>query len=267
MRRRSSREHDPVDCVVVVRPGCNWTLRTLLVATAIAVLSLFAFVAESRADDFAVTTSEAVLDTSEAVFDPDTSSTGDPSLSDDGTTTPAPDDGTTLPPPDDGTTLPPPDVTPPPIEGGPATPPHDPPPGVGITPVEPSVPAGLSPDAQPAGGLGSITLASVLGGGGRTGIDTSGSAATQSEADSHKSANPEQTPSAPQAPHPEKPFNFGGFGGVFGGSAGGAGGAAMGFLAAMFGLFAFAQLFGSRLSTSTTPLRGAAPAFQLKRPG
>jgi hypothetical protein len=38
-------------------------------------------------------------------------------------------------------------------------------------------------------------------------------------------------------------------------------------LAALFGLFALAQVFGSRLSMRTTPLRGAAPAYQLKRPG
>jgi hypothetical protein len=37
-------------------------------------------------------------------------------------------------------------------------------------------------------------------------------------------------------------------------------------LAALFGFF-LAQRLGSRLSMSTTPLRGAAPAFQLKRPG
>jgi hypothetical protein len=63
-------------------------------------------------------------------------------------------------------------------------------------------------------------------------------------------------------------FGLGGTGGVFGGSGGGGGvgGAAIGLLAALC-LFAFAQLLGSRLSTQTTPLRAASPAFQLTRPG
>jgi hypothetical protein len=38
-------------------------------------------------------------------------------------------------------------------------------------------------------------------------------------------------------------------------------------LAGLIGLLGLWQLFGSRLSTSTTPLHGAATAFQLKRPG
>jgi hypothetical protein len=54
---------------------------------------------------------------------------------------------------------------------------------------------------------------------------------------------------------------------VFGGSSGGTGGGvALGVLVALFG-FLVAQRLGSRVSMSTTPLRPAAPAFQLKRPG
>jgi hypothetical protein len=250
----------------------------LLVVTTVMAFVLFAFVAESRADVLDVTTDEVVV-----VLDPDASSTDDPTSPDDGTTTPAPDDGTTTPAPDDGTTTPAPDdgtTTPAPDDGATTPPPTTPlpPEDIPFPPLpDPSDDVGSSivstgppvlPGGAPDGGLVPSDLLRALGGGGGpAGVDNPSGSGTTTDQNSRKSSGAEPTRRFPQPPRPETPFGFSGFGGVFGGSAGGAGGTAMVVLAALFGLFALAQVFGSRLSMRTTPLRGAAPAYQLKRPG
>ena len=96
---------------------------------------------------------------------------------------------------------------------------------------------------------------------------TTGSDASGGQSDAQKSAPSSPAPRSPWAPQPDSPL--GGFtgGGVFGGSTGGGSGGAPMVLAGLIGLLGLWQLFGSRLSTSTTPLHGAATAFQLKRPG
>jgi hypothetical protein len=241
----------------------------LLVMTTVMAFVLFAFVAESRADVLDVTTDEVAV-----VLDPDASSTTDPTLPDDGTTTPAPDDGTTTPAPDDGTTTPAPDdgtttpapTTPLPPEDIPV-PPSDQSPDVGSSIVSTDTP--VLPGGLPDGRLvpPDVLLRALGGGGGPAGVDNQSGSGTTTDQNSHKSSGAEPTRRFPQPPRPETPFGFSGFGGVFGGSAGGAGGTAVVVLAALFGLFALAQGFGSRLSMRTTPLRGAAPAYQLKRPG
>jgi hypothetical protein len=114
-------------------------------------------------------------------------------------------------------------------------------------------------------------LLSALPGAAPSGVGSrSESGPTPDQSGTQKSASPQPAPQpaprSPRTPWPETPFGFGGAGGAFGGSAGGVGGAALGVLAAII-FFAFAQLLGSRLGLGKTPLRDAAPAFQLTRPG
>jgi hypothetical protein len=241
----------------------SWIRRFLLLATACAAVWLSAFVAESRADGGI----DAVSGQAVEALDPDTTTppadttttppadtTTTPPAD---TTTPPPAD-TTTPPPADTTTPPPADTTTPPETGGIVVPP----PQHGATGTMISTDASAS---LPSDLLNLIAGSSSTSGGG-------GNPAQSPPADtsnSGKSGSPQPTP-LPHPPMPHEPWfptTAGGAGGVFGGSGGAPGGAgALGALSALFGLF-LAQRLGSRLSMKTTPLHGAAPAFQLKRPG
>ena len=149
--------------------------------------------------------------------------------------------------------------------------PPEPTPPTGEPPIQP--PASELPPGPPSSATVGSQVAFIrsLAAGGRAVTNFSGSDSSSGGSNAGKSGPPPQR--APQSPPPRMPwsstvFGLGGTGGVFGGSGvgGGVGGAAIGLLAALC-LFAFAQLLGSRLSTQTTPLRAASPAFQLTRPG
>jgi hypothetical protein len=153
-------------------------------------------------------------------------------------------------------------------------------PPVEVTPTEPAPPTDESPIPRPGsepplgaslGAIGSaVDFIRSLAAGGATVTNVSGSDSSSTGSNAGNSRPPRPAPQSPppRVPWPSTIFGLGGTGGVFGGSGagGGVGGAAIGLLAALC-LFAFAQLLGGRLSTRTTPLRAASPAFQLTRPG
>jgi hypothetical protein len=237
-----ARGHDSVGCVTAASQAGAWTRRLLLVVTALTLVWLYAFVAESRADAFEVATGEAI-----EVVDADSSSPEDT------TVTPPPEDTTTTPPPEDTTVTPPPEDT---------TTTHDPLGGLAGETSDGSTGSTLIPGA---------VLLSALPGAAPSGVgDGSESGRTPDQSGTRKSASPQPAPQpaprSPRTPWPETPFGFGGAGGAFGGSAGGVGGAALGVLVAII-FVAFAQLLSSRFGLGKTPLHDAAPAFQLTRPG
>lgn len=206
------------------------------------------------------------------------------------TNTPPPAD-TASPPPTDTTSPPPTDTAPPPPTDTaplPVITPVTPPPDVGTTPP-PVDPGQMLPPESP-GLVGSTDsavvlqtpLAAYLPGptaelldalmGTTQGVIRRSSGGAPADRSGTERPEPSQPPPAPP-PVPERPtlplgMGVGPAGGAFGGGGGGGGfgGSAVGFLAALIAFFAFAQGIGGRLSTSTTPLRAAAPAFRLTRP-
>lgn len=277
-----------------------WMARLLLVMATLALFWLVAFVAESRADALTDGTSAGEMSD---VLDPQPSTPAaegaaptdvtDPSVTDPPVTDPVADPPATDPPVADPPVADPP-VTDPPVTDPPVTdPPADPP----VTDPTTSVPnPPSSTDHQPDEGAGTSipsTDGSLIDGDDSAVSDLAamgttplpllgslgmappadpvngptGSASSGGQSDAQKSAPSSPAPRSPWAPRPDAPL--GGFagGGVFGGSAGGGTGGAPMVLAGLIGLLGLWQLFGSRLSTKTTPLHGAAPAFQLKRPG
>jgi hypothetical protein len=287
--------------VVATRGPGTWLWRLVIVIAALAVVWLYAFVAESRADGLTTTAQEVAdvvdPDSSAVVESPtaagETAASTDPSTADESTDPTAGETGTgggttpvdqppTIPPVDQPPTIPPVDQPPttPPVDPPPTTPPVDPPPTtpLGDQPVFAHSPHDGSASFTPAisgdawiSNSTPVDLLSRLGpAASPSGVgDSHGAGGAPNPSDSQKTSSPNPMPRAPWAPQQDRPFGGFGGGGVFGGSSGGGGGGggAPVVLVALIGLFALAQLFGSRLSTATTPLRGAAPAFQLKRPG
>jgi outer membrane biosynthesis protein TonB len=291
LRVLRTTRHEQGVRVAATRGSGAWMCRFVLMFAILAFLWLFASVAESRADDLAT-----ALDETSEVVDPDSSTAAEQ--------TPPTPPAEETPPVDQVDPTPPAEETPPvdqvdptppaeetpPVDQTPQTPPVDPP--VATPPTE--TPAPLPPPAIPSPAIhdspsevnpfaptdssgttgdtwipGPVDLLRSLGAtpvsaAGEGG--TSGADGATGPSDAQKSVSPGPSPLFPWAPQ-DKPFGGFGGGGILGGSTGSGGGGAPMVLAALMAVFAFAQLFGSRLSTSTRPLRGAAPAYQLKRPG
>ena len=303
-----------------------WMARLLLVMAGVALVWLFAFVAESRADSLADGLDAApavgeVLDPESSTASPEatapddatpqaeaTAPVTDPPVTDPPVTDPPVSEPPVTDPPvtdppvtDPPVTNPPvsqPPVTDPPVSDPPVTDPPvtDPPvtdPPTEPPPLPPPTPptTGHLPDETPGTTFQSTDLPGTRSDGLVTstsvttdtspaslldnlGMGTSaapaegtGSNASGGQSGAQKSSPSSPVPGSPWPPRPDAPL--GGFagGGVFGGSSAGGGGGAPMVLAGLMGLLGLWYLFGSRLSTRTTPLHGAAPAFQLKRPG
>jgi outer membrane biosynthesis protein TonB len=293
--------------VAATRGSGAWVCRFVLMFAILAFLWLFALVAESRADDAVTAQEEtsAVVDPESSTAAEQTPPTEqaeetppvdqvDPTLPAEETppvdqvdpTPPAEE----TPPVDQVDPTPPAEETPP-VDQVDPTPPVDPP--VATPPTE--TPAPLPPPAIPSPAihdspsdvnpfaptdspgttgdtwipLGPVDLLRSLGAAPVTAAGdggTSGADGATGPSDAQKSVSRGPSPLVPW-PRQDKPFGGFGGGGIFGGSTGSGGAGAPMVLAPWMAVFAFAQLFGSRLSTSTKPLRGAAPAYQLKRPG
>jgi hypothetical protein len=284
-----------------------WMARLLLAMATLTLVWLLAFAAQARADSLADGLASASDEMSDVLDPQPSTPAAEGAAPTDVTDPPVTDPPVAEPPvtdppvTDPPVTDPPvaePPVTDPPVTDPPVTDPPVAEPPVTDPPTDPttSVPNPPSPtDHQPDEGAGtSIPSTDVSLGGADSAVSdlaatgttplpllgslgmappadpvngTTGSVSSGGQSDAQKSAPSSPAPRSPWAPRPDAPL--GGFagGGVFGGSAGGGTGGAPMMLAGLIGLLGLWQLFGSRLSTRTTPLHGAAPAFQLKRPG